>query len=293
MQNKKTFSYRVATAAIYLFLTILMMSSVLMFAHIIAVAFSSMGPAGANQVSFWPVGFTLTAMKEAFSDNYLLSSLLNSAWRLLLGVSLNTVLIISAAFALSKDSNTFPMRAVYMGLVLFTMMFNAGLVPNYLLIKQLGLFDSIWALVLPTAVPVYLCIILLNFFRQLPKEIEESAFIDGASHFRTLISIYLPLSVPAIATIVLFSTINHWNAWFDGLIYMRRPENYPYITYLRQLINRLNNVQSVEDMERLSRTGQRPMVMSYVLISVLPILCVYPFLQRYVKSGLTLGSVKG
>lgn len=293
MDRKVSSSYRIFTFFAYILLTTIALSSILVFVHIFSVAFSSNGPANANLVSFWPKGITSIAIINALNDNLVGKTFFNSFLRLIIGVPINMLMIILVAFPLSKDNRKFPLRPIFMIIILITMLFHGGMVPNYLLIKQLNLNDTVWALVLPGAVQVFLCIVLLNFFRQLPNEIEEAAFIDGASYVKSLISIYLPLSAPSIATVGLFATINHWNAWFDGLIYMKQPSNYPYTTYLRILITRMDNAKSAEDMERLFNIGQRPMVMAYVLMSIVPIMCVYPFIQRYVKSGLVIGSVKG
>jgi putative aldouronate transport system permease protein len=201
--------------------------------------------------------------------------------------------MLSVAYPLSKTNLRFPGRNVYAMIVLFTMLFSGGLVPLYLWVKQLGLLDSVWALVLPHSVQVFLCIVLMNFFKNIPEEIEDAATIDGASHFRTMMQIAVPLSKPALATVTLFAIINHWNSWFDGLIYMRNPTHYPYATYLRMLILRMDTYTAAEDIDSLMRLGQRPLQMAYVLIGIIPIAMVYPFLQKYVKSGLMVGSVKG
>jgi putative aldouronate transport system permease protein len=202
-------------------------------------------------------------------------------------------MMLSVAYPLSKSSLRFPGRNVYAVIVLFTMLFSGGLVPLYLWVRQLGLLDSIWALVLPSSVNVFLCIVLMNFFKNIPEEIEDAATIDGASHIRTLFQIAVPLSKPALATVTLFAIIHHWNSWFDGLIYMRTPEHYPYATYLRMLIIRMDQFTSGEDLDNIMRLGQRPLMMAYVIIGIIPIAMVYPFLQKYVKSGLLVGSVKG
>lgn len=290
---ERSIPYRIFLSFAYLFVGALILLCTLPFVHIVAVAFSAMGPANANLVGLWPIGFTPEAFFDAFADAMIIRTFLNSLVIVAVGVTLNMLFVVLVAYPLSKEPGRFPLRNVYVWFIMFTMFFHGGLIPMYLLVRQLKLIDTIWALVLPGAVPVFYCIILLNFFRQLPKEIEESAFIDGASPLKSLISIYLPLSVPALATIGLFSTIHYWNSWFDALIYMREPANYPYTTYLRILITRLDKIQSFEDMEKMMRLGQRPMIMSYVLISIVPIMCVYPFLQKYVRSGLVLGSVKG
>jgi putative aldouronate transport system permease protein len=202
-------------------------------------------------------------------------------------------MMLSAAYPLSKSSVRFPGRNVYAVIILFTMLFSGGLVPLYLWVKQLGLLDSIWALVFPSSVNVFLCIVLMNFFKNIPEEIEDAATIDGASHIRTLFQIAIPLSKPALATVTLFAVIQHWNSWFDGLIYMRKPEHYPYATYLRMLIIRMDQFTSGEDLDNIMRLGQRPLMMAYVIIGIIPIAMVYPFLQKYVKSGLLVGSIKG
>jgi putative aldouronate transport system permease protein len=202
-------------------------------------------------------------------------------------------MMLSVAYPLSKSNLRFPGRNIYAIIVLFTMLFSGGLVPLYLWVRQLGLLDSIWALVLPSSVNVFLCIVLTNFFKNIPEEIEDAATIDGASHIRTLFQIAVPLSKPALATVTLFAIIHHWNSWFDGLIYMRKPEHYPYATYLRMLIIRMDQFTSGEDLDNIMRLGQRPLMMAYVIIGMIPIAVVYPFLQKYVKSGLLVGSVKG
>jgi putative aldouronate transport system permease protein len=178
-----------------------------------------------------------------------------------------------------------------------TMIFSGGLIPWYITIKQLGLIDSIWALVLPGAVPVFNVIILMNFFKQLPKEISESAVIDGAGHFTILFKIFLPLSLPSIATIALFTVVGHWNDWFSGMVLMTSPEKYPLQTYLRSIIvvrdaQTLQNATK-EQLEMLRLVSDRTLKSAQIFIAAAPVLILYPFLQKYFMKGLTLGSVKG
>ncbi|GBG07863.1 putative ABC transporter permease [Paenibacillus agaridevorans] len=173
------------------------------------------------------------------------------------------------------------------------MLFGGGLIPHYITVKSTGLIDSIWALVLPTAVPVFNVILLLNFFRSLPKEVEESGLIDGASHFRIMWSIYVPLAMPAIATITLFSLVGHWNSWFDGIIFMNDPHNYPLQSYLQTiLIKRDVSFITPEEVKTLIHVSERTSKAAQVFVATLPILLIYPFLQRYFVSGIVLGSVK-
>jgi putative aldouronate transport system permease protein len=170
------------------------------------------------------------------------------------------------------------------------------LIPFYMTVKTLGLINSIWALVLPGAIPVFNVLLLMNFFRQLPQEIEESVFLDGAGHWTNLWRIQVPLSMPAIATLILFTTVGHWNSWFDGLILMNHPKNYPLQSYLQTIVTtieqRLTNM-TAEDVKILSEINDRTTKSAQIFLAALPILSVYPFLQRYFMSGIVLGSVKG
>lgn len=160
----------------------------------------------------------------------------------------------------------------------------------------MGLLDSIWALVIPGAVPIFNVLLMLNFFRGLPKELEEAAWMDGAGHLRTLWSVYLPVSMPSIATITLFALVGHWNAWFDGMIYMRSPEHYPLATYLQSILQQVSiqteNI-TFEQAALLNQISDRTTQASQIFLSIIPILAIYPFLQRYFVHGLVVGSVKG
>lgn len=160
----------------------------------------------------------------------------------------------------------------------------------------MGLLDSIWSLVIPGAVPIFNVLLMLNFFRGLPKELEEAAWMDGAGHLRTLWSVYLPVSMPSIATITLFALVGHWNAWFDGMIYMRSPEHYPLATYLQSILQQVSiqteNI-TFEQAALLNQISDRTTQASQIFLSIIPILAIYPFLQRYFVHGLVVGSVKG
>jgi putative aldouronate transport system permease protein len=277
----------------YLFLTAYFVVCILPFIHIFAVSFSARGPADANLVGLWPIGPTLENYKMALQDKYIVMPFFNSIKRVILGVSCNMLITILTAYPLCKENKDFPGRTVYTWFFIFTMLFSGGLIPSYLLMRNLGLMGSIWSLILPGTVPIFNILVLLNFFRQLPKDIEEAAIIDGASNFSVLVRIFLPLSAPCLATLILFCSIGHWNAWFDGMIYMRDPEFYPLTTYLRVILSRLERIDSYSDAQKMERISRRSLIMAYITISMIPIMCVYPFLQRYVKKGLVLGSVKG
>lgn len=152
--------------------------------------------------------------------------------------------------------------------------------------------DSIWALVLPGALPVYNVILMLNFFRGIPPSLEESAFIDGANHLQTLFKIFVPISKPSIATLTLFAIVGHWNSWFDGLIFMNSPHRYPLSSYLQTIIIPVN-VTNIKDLSDLTEISDKTIKSAQIFIGALPILLVYPFLQKYFTKGIVLGAVKG
>jgi len=260
--------------------------------HVLAVSLSSRAAADANLVGLWPVQFTLEAYKKTIDNPVFLGSIGVSVARTVVGTALTLLLAFLAAYPLSKDDAVFKGRTVYAWIFVFTLIFNGGLVPFYIVIQKLGMMDTFWVLVIPGAVNVWLTVLLMNFFRSVPRELEEAALIDGAGHVRTLFSVYLPVSLPAIATLALFSMVFHWNSWFDGLLYIHDNKKYPLATFLQTVIvQRDFSTMSIspEDLELISQKTVRA---AQIFIGALPILLVYPFLQTYFIKGLVLGAVK-
>jgi len=262
--------------------------------HIAAVSLSSSSAVTAGWVKFWPVDFTLDSYRFVMTRGEIWSSMWVTLQRVALGGGLNLLLTILIAYPLSKESAAFRSRTGYAWFFFFTMLFSGGLIPWYMVIRQLELLDSIWALVLPAGVPVFNVVLMLNFFRQLPKELEEAAFMDGAGHWTTLWKIYLPAALPALATVSLFAVVWHWNNWFDGLILMNRPEHYPLQSYLQTVIMQ-RDMTFIQHLSRaeLAIVSDRTIKSAQILIATLPIVFVYPFLQRFFVKGIVLGSVKG
>lgn len=220
--------------------------------------------------------------------------MLVSVERVVLGGSINLVLTILVSYPLSKETKDFRSRTFYAWFFFITMLFSGGLIPWYMTIKQLRLTDTIWALVLPGAVPVFSVIILLNFFREVPKELSEAAFIDGAGQWTTLWKIYVPVSTPALATILLFALVGHWNSWFDGLILMNNPKHYPLQSYIQTIVvARDFTSMTKEQISELATISDRTIKAAQIFLGSLPIMLVYPFLQKYFVKGIVLGSVKG
>lgn len=275
-------------------LILLALICLLPFVNVIAISFSDSFYVDSNQVYFWPKSWTTSAYTYILTRASFWSSFRTSILRVLLGGSLNLFFIILTAYPLSKSNDKLHFRNVYTWYFFITMLVSGGMIPNYLLIAKLGLRDSIWSLVLPGALPVFNLVLMLNFFRQVPTALEEAALIDGAGHLRTLVQIYLPVSLPAIATITLFCIVSHWNAWFDGMIYITSPSKVPMQTYLRSVLIDMNMADmSADDYELYATLANRTVKCSQIIVATIPILCVYPFLQRYFVSGIVLGSVKG
>nr|WP_217504686.1 carbohydrate ABC transporter permease [Paenibacillus taichungensis] len=265
---------------------------VLPLVHILAVSFSGKAAASANLVTLWPIDFTVDAYTKTFGNSNFLSALWISVQRTVFGTLLSMVLVILTAYPLSKESLNFKGRSLYAWFFIFTMLFSGGLIPSYILIQKLGLINTLWALILPGAVAVWNLILMMNFFRNVPKELEEAAFIDGANHITTLFRIYLPVSMPAIATISLFTMVGQWNSWFDGLIYMNDAAKYPLATLMQTIIVQQDFSNMNVDATQLQNMSQRTVNAAQIFIGALPILLVYPFLQRFFVKGIVLGAVK-
>ena len=262
--------------------------------HVLAVSFSASSAATAGFVKLWPVDFTLASYKYALNKPQFIDSFLVSLERVALGAFINMTLTVLIAYPLSKERRQFRWRSVYAWFFVVTILFSGGLIPVFMVVKQLGLLDSIWALVLPGAVPVFNVILLLNFMRSQPKELYEAAFVDGAGHWSVLWRIAVPLAKPALATLLLFICVGHWNSWFDGLIYMNKPEHFPLQTYLQSVvINRDPSLMTTtEELKTLSQISDQTTKAAQIFLAALPILLLYPFLQKHFIQGITLGSVK-
>lgn len=183
-----------------------------------------------------------------------------------------------------------------MNLLIFAMLFNGGMIPTYLLVKNLGLLNSVWALILPGAVPIFSVIMVMNFFIGVPKSLEEAAVIDGATPLQVLTKVYIPCSKPVVATVALFSIVGNWNDFFGGLIYMTKVSNYPLQTYIQSLSvkleDMLSNGGSLSAIESAMEVSAQNLNAAKIVVSVVPLLLIYPLLQKYLITGMVVGSVK-
>ena len=262
--------------------------------HVLAVSLSAPALVEAGKVGLFPLAPTLKSYAIVLEDKAFWNSISMSFKRIIIGGGLSLFLTVLTAYPLSIDTKLFKTRKYYVWYIMFTMLFSGGMVPIFLIVFYTGLMDSIWALVIPSAINAWNIILMLNFFRQLPKELSEAAFVNGAGHWTILFTIFIPISKPAIATIGLFILVFHWNSWFDGMLYMQRPENYPLQTYLQSMLSiDLSQFVSQSDLKVMNQISQKTIQSAQIFIGAIPIFCVYPLLQKHFTKGLVLGSVKG
>ena len=297
MNRKKTsMGRKVFLAVDVIVILLLCLICMVPLLNLLAYSFSASQPIIENKVFLWPKEFTLKAYQYVLESKEFWSSVSVSVKRVLLGVPLNTLLTILVAYPLSKDERQFKARKYYVAYMLTVMLFNGGLMPTYYIVSKTKLIDTVWALIIPGAVPIFNCIVLMNFFRGIPSELEESAKLDGASQWQILWRIFIPISKPSLATIILFSLINHWNSWFDGLIYSNHTTNYPLQSYLQTLVTSTTEIPAQGDVKAIAKLvdiNDTNMKAAQIFISVIPLMLIYPFLQKYFTTGLTMGSVKG
>ncbi len=275
-------------------LILLALSCLLPFVNAIAISLSEDQYVSAGRVLFWPKGFTTVSYRYLINRDSFWNSFRISIIRCVLGTAITLVLVMLTAYPLSKDRSKLKGRSLYSWYFFITMLVSGGMIPLYLLINSLKMRNTIWSLVLPGALPAYYVVLMLNFFRQIPIELEEAATIDGAGHLRTLFQVYIPVSLPSLATITLFSLVGHWNNWFDGTIYISQPDKLPLMTFLRNAVSNLNMSEMTSaDMELMKLLSDRSLKCAQIITATIPILCVYPFLQRYFVKGMVVGSVKG
>ena len=292
MIQNKTFGSRLFTVINTVLLILMGLLCLLPVLHVFALSLSS-NAVSAGSVLFWPVQFTLSSYEFAMKDPQFLRSFGISILRVLVGVLVNVVMTVITAYPLSRNGKRLHGRNLYVGYFFLTMLIGGGMIPTYLVVARTGLLDSLWALIIPGALPVYYMIIMMNFMRGIPPELEESAMIDGAGPLQILFRVWLPVLKPSVATVTLFCIVGHWNDYFQALLYIQSTENYPLQTYIQQLTVDLSTVTDPERLKELSRISGRTFNAAKIVVSTVPLLCIYPFLQKYLVTGITIGSVKG
>ena len=272
-----------------IFLVLLALLCFLPLLNLLAISLSGKAAANSGRVVFWPIDFTTLAYEKTFRNGNFLRSLGISFLRTFVGTAFSMFVIITAGYALSKE---FKGRTALMWFFVFTMLFSGGLIPSYMVNTSLGLKNSFWVYILPGAFGCYNLILIMNFFKTIPKSLEEAALIDGAGFFTVLRKIYLPLSKAGLATVALFIMVGNWNEWFTGILYMSDTKNYPLASFLQVIVVQGNQQDLAMDPTSAAMMSERTIKAAQVFIGALPILLVYPFLQKYFVTGIVMGAVK-
>lgn len=291
---RKTFGERFGKAAIVTLLMIMVVCTVYPFWHIVMYSLSDSRAVMKAGILFLPKELTLRAYRLVLQQPQLYVSYWNALARTVVGTLLSMVLTAITAYPLSLPRLK-GNRSLLM-LIFFTMLFTGGMIPTYLVISDLGMIDTFWALIIPNVISAYNLIVLRNYFKSIPESLEESARIDGANPARVLFSIILPISGPTLAAITMFYGVNNWNSYLDGVLYINKPELQILQVYLRNLISSTGasaSLSGVSDLSEASKVTEETLKMVTITISIVPMLVLYPFLQKFYTKGVMLGSVKG
>lgn len=280
-------------AGVYILLATFLLVVLLPLVYIVASSFSDPLAVSSGQVTFWPINFTLEGYQRALSDSSILTGFGNSLFYTIAGTAISLVLTVAIAYPLSRQD--FWGRRGITIFVIFTMLFAGGIIPMYLVVQNLGLLDTRWALILPQAIGVWQVIIAVAFFRSsIPDELYEAAQLDGASDLRFLFSTVLPLSKPLLAVIALMYAIFQWNSYFDALLYLRDPGLYPLQLVLRNVLILNETAPGLNAAAAIERQQLADLMKySLIVISTVPVMLVYPFVARFFNKGILIGAVKG
>ncbi|WP_062497160.1 carbohydrate ABC transporter permease [Paenibacillus sp. 32O-W] len=292
---KESFGDRIFLLAIYVFLTLVMLAVLYPLVYIVSSSFSSPRAVVSGQVWLFPVEFSLRAYKSIFRSSQLMTGYYNTVVYTVFGTLINLAFTILMAYPLSVRQ--FYGRHLFMTLLMITMFFSGGLIPTYLLVKELNMLDTRWAMWLPGALSVFQVIVARTFFQSsIPQELAEAAQMDGCRDTRYLVSVVLPLSKPIIAVMTLMYAVGHWNAYFDALIYLRSEKLFPLQYVLRNLL-----ILNAADPEMLANTAakirdqgfEQALKYALIVVSSVPVLIMYPFVQKHFVKGVMIGSLKG
>lgn len=290
--NKPSLGGRMFDSLNTVFMIVLCFLTLYPFLYVLIASFSE--PTWVVQhrgLMWWPKGFNLEAYKLVFANPSIISGYMNTLFVVVVGTTLNVFLTSLGAYALSRQNVMW--KNPIMFAIVFTMFFSGGLIPNYVLVSNIGITDTIWALIFPTAISTFNLIIMRTSFQGIPVSLEESAKMDGANDFTVLFRIVIPLSLPVVAVMVLFYGVAHWNSWFQALIYLRTRDLYPLQLILREIL--ITN--STESMTTGVGGGDRMPIgetikYATIIVATIPILLLYPFLQRFFVKGVMIGAIK-
>lgn len=293
---KRNLGDRLIQAFIYFAVTMLCLVIIVPCINVLALSFNDGADAAKGGIYFWPRVFTLDNYKEVFSDGKIMKAYGITVARTVVGTLFTLIVTTLAGYALKKED--LPGRKIITMLITFTMLFSGGMIPTYIQYKNLGLLNTFWVYVIPGMVGVTNLLMVRTFFESIPASLEESAMLDGCGYFKIYTQIMLPLSKPVIAVIGLYTAVGHWNDWFAGAFYMRSSKLWPVQTVLQQMLSRaMASAQEVQTASQAiaqanSAVTSDSLKMAAVIVTTVPILCIYPFVQKYFTKGAMLGAVK-
>lgn len=291
MVTKATPSQKAFDIFNYIFLSLLVLMTLYPCIYVLAASLSDPNEVmKAGGFMLWPKGFQLDTYKLVFKNRMILVGYKNTIFYVVVGTAINLILTIFGAYALSR--NDVPGKNAIMMIIIFTMFFRGGMIPEFLINKSLGIYDNRLAVILPYAISVYNLIIMRTFFQNIPVSLEESAKIDGANDFTILFKIMIPLAVPSIAVVGLYYGVDHWNSYMRSLIYLRNRELFPLQIILREILLQNQNEALQSAMDTTFAYAEN-LKYATIVVATVPILCVYPFLQKFFVKGVMIGAVKG
>lgn len=293
--GKDSLSRKVFVVSNTILLSLLAFTCLLPIINLLAISLSDKLPVTQGKVGIWPVGWNFQAYEHVYNNERFIGAFLNSVKLVVLSVIFNLTIVILCAFPMSRNDSEFKGRYFYVWYFVITMLFGGGMLPLFMVVKFTGLMGTHWSLIIPTMVNVFHIFMLMHFFRGIPREVEESAFIDGANLVQVMFRILVPMAKPAIATLILFNFIFQWNNYFTPLIYLNDRSLYPLASYLQTIIAEpdMSQMRSKEEIKAFANMSGRTINAAQIFASMIPVLIVYPFLQKYFAKGIVLGSVKG
>lgn len=291
MVEDRSLNGRLFAIVNYLLLSIIALVTVLPFLHVVAGSFTTSAELAAKRFILIPTEWSFEAYRFIFSTNTIFNAMGVSVGITFFGTLFSMLITALMAYGLARRD--LDGRKYIMFLVVFTMLFSGGLIPSFLVVKELGMIDSYLALIIPSTISAFNLIILKNFFQNIPEGLEESAKIDGCSDFGILFRIVLPLSMPAIATLSLFYAVTYWNTYLSAIMYLNDSGKWPIQVLLRQIVVLASGLEYSADLDASVPPPEQTVKMAVIVVATLPILCIYPFLQKHFAKGAMLGSIKG
>ena len=289
MIQSKSLGSRIFNVVNAVIMTLLSISCIYPLWYAFCLSVSSKSAANSGLVTFYPVGFSLASYQQIMGDMQFFRSFLISVERTVLGTFVTMLILIIFAYPLSRSITEYKPKNVIMWIVIFCMLFNGGTIPWYITMVKYGLIDNIWGLVLCGGVPVFNLILLINFYRGIPKELIEAAQVDGAGEWRILFKVIVPCSIPVLATLILFTSVGYWNEFFQGLVLSSGEKHYPLQTYIKQMVVSIQTTNlSMDQIEKMDKLSNKSLQAAKNFIAMIPMLVVYPFLQKYFVNGIML-----